>query len=114
MSTLLQTPETAGERPLWLADDTVLIGPVSGPKFPDNREFNREFFKFGPFSTNLASNRPAISIACSKIPYAMEQGIIFAEQGILAPEQGIPPRINFDQYFDSLIGTRRQSRSTIE
>jgi hypothetical protein len=64
-----------------------------GPKFPANREFNREFFKFGPFSAILAPNKPANSNACSKIPWQMEQGnllreqgIIFAEQGILAPE----------------------------
>jgi hypothetical protein len=36
----------------------------------------------------LASSGRAISIACSQIPYAKEQGIILAEQGILAKEQG--------------------------
>jgi hypothetical protein len=30
-------------------------------------------------------------MACSKIPYATEQGIISAEQGILAQEQGNSP-----------------------
>jgi hypothetical protein len=71
-------------------------------KFPANREINREFFKFGPVSAILASNRPANSIACSTIPYAMkqgifltEQGIISAEQGILGFEQGIGARTNF-------------------
>jgi len=58
-----------------VAEDAVLIGPVSKPEFPDNREFNREFFKFGPFAAILAPNRPANSIGCSIIPYATEQGI---------------------------------------
>jgi hypothetical protein len=91
-----------GFAPDCVVADAVLIGPVSKSKFPDNREINREFFNFGPFSAILAPNRQANSIACSKIPYAMEQGIflteqgiIFAEQGILAPEQGIGPRTNF-------------------
>jgi hypothetical protein len=30
-----------------LADDAVLIGPVSGLKFPANREINREIGTFG-------------------------------------------------------------------
>jgi hypothetical protein len=66
------------------------------PQFPDNREFNREFFDFRPFSAILAWNLWAISMACSKIPYETEQGIFFAEQGIFWSEQGIsappPPR----------------------
>jgi hypothetical protein len=31
-----------GERPLWLAEDTVRIERVSGHQFPVNREFSRE------------------------------------------------------------------------
>jgi hypothetical protein len=31
------------------------------PKFPDNREFNREFFAFGPFLAILVPNRLANS-----------------------------------------------------
>src|SRR6266478_6083379 len=61
-------------------------------KFPVIREINREFFKFGPFSAILAPNRPANSIACSKIPYAMEQGIIFVEREFSRPNREIGPR----------------------
>jgi hypothetical protein len=57
--------------------------------FGDNREFNREFFDFRPFSAILACNRCAKSMACSKIPYETEQGIFFVEQGIFWSEQGI-------------------------
>jgi hypothetical protein len=57
----------------WLRMQSV--ANPSGSKFPANREFNREFFEFGLPSAILAPNRPANSIACSKIPYAMEQGI---------------------------------------
>jgi hypothetical protein len=60
-------------------------------KFPDNREFNREFFKFGPFSAILVYNRQANSIACRKIPYATEQGIIVAEQGNWTSDQFFEP-----------------------
>jgi hypothetical protein len=84
--------------------EAVLIRTVSNPKFPDNREINREFFKFGPFFAILAPNQLANSIACRRIPYEMEQGIflteqgiILAEQGILAPEQGDSTS---DQFFD--------------
>jgi site-specific DNA recombinase len=43
--------------------------PVSASQFPlANREFNREFVKFGPFSAILAANHLANSNACSKIP----------------------------------------------
>jgi hypothetical protein len=76
--------------------EAVQIGPVSNPKFPDNREINREFFKFGSFSAIPAPNQRANSIACRTIPYAMEQGIFLAEQGILALEQGIHVRFWFD------------------
>jgi hypothetical protein len=40
------------------------------PKFPDNREINRDFFDFGPLSAIYASNRRAHSMACKQIPYA--------------------------------------------
>ena len=72
-----------------MAEDTVCLQPVSGPKFPANREFNREFFKFGLLSAILALNRRANSIACGIIPYSMEQGIFLTEQGIFAAEQGM-------------------------
>jgi hypothetical protein len=69
--------------------------PVSNPKFPDNREFNREFFDFGPFCAILAPNRRANSDGYNKIPYAAEQGIfsggtgnVWGEQGISAEQQG--------------------------
>jgi hypothetical protein len=72
-----------------VADDAVLIAPVSKPKFPANREINREFFNFGPNSAILMSIRYAIPMAYGKIPYVTEQGIICAEQGIFGSEQGI-------------------------
>jgi len=59
------------------------------PEFPDNREINREFFDFGPFSAILIPNRQVNSGGYNKIPYATEQGIFSAEQGIFLREQGI-------------------------
>jgi hypothetical protein len=72
-----------------VADDAVLIGPVSGLKFPANREIYRDFRGFGPNSVILASIQPATSKACSQIPYTSEQGIFLPKQGIPSSEQGI-------------------------
>ena len=66
-----------------------MVEPVSTIKFPANRENNREFLDFGPFSAILVSNRRANSMACKKIPYTTEQGLFLAEQRIVAEEQGI-------------------------
>ena len=74
-----------------LVADAVAVEPVSTPKFPANREKNREFFNFGPDSGLEHSMRPMISRAFKQIPYVTEQGIISAEQGILAQEQVILP-----------------------
>ena len=49
---------------------------LRGPNFPDNREFNREFLFFRPFSAILVSKTQANSVVCSKISYATEQGIV--------------------------------------
>jgi hypothetical protein len=76
-------------RPDWVAEDAVLIGPVSNPTFPANREKNREIRRFRPSRTILMSNRRASSMACSEIPYVTEQGIILAEQGVVLDLTGI-------------------------
>jgi hypothetical protein len=69
--------------------DAVAVEPVSTPKFPANREINREFHQIGPLCKILKADTRADSTASSEIPYATEQGIILAEQGILVQEQGI-------------------------
>jgi hypothetical protein len=74
-----------------LVADAVIVEPVSTPKFPANREINREFRRICPLCEVLKANTRAISKAFSKIPYAPEQGIISAEQGILVQEQGNSP-----------------------
>jgi hypothetical protein len=58
-------------------------------KFPANREINREFRQIRPSAAILAPSQQANPMACSKIPYATEQGIFLTEQGIFAEEQGI-------------------------
>ncbi len=72
-----------------VAADAVAVEPVSTPKFPANREINREFYQIRPPCEILKANTRAISMPFSQIPYATEQGIISAEQGILVQEQGI-------------------------
>jgi hypothetical protein len=69
--------------------DAVAVEPVSTPKFPANREINREFYQIRPPCEILKANTRVISKAFSQIPYTTEQGIILAEQGILVQEQGI-------------------------
>jgi hypothetical protein len=62
--------------------DAVRIEPVSNPEFPVIREINREFSTIRPLGAVLASSRQGNSMACIKIPYAKEQGNLFADQGI--------------------------------
>jgi hypothetical protein len=71
-----------------VAADAVAVEPVSTFKFPANREINREFRRIRPLGAILKADTPANSKACSKFPYATEQGIISEEQGILAQKQG--------------------------
>ena len=61
-------PGGQSARSFKLAEEAVLIGPVSNPKFPANREKNREFCRFGRRSYNLAAIQPLISKVCSKFP----------------------------------------------
>jgi hypothetical protein len=72
-----------------LADDAVGCQSVSKPKFPANREINREFCGFRPSCAIFAPSQRANSMASGQIPYAMEQGIFLPEQGKFWSEQGI-------------------------
>ena len=63
--------------------------PVSTPKFPANREINRECRRIRALGTILNADTRANSKASSRIPYKTEQGIFSAEQGIPIQEQGI-------------------------
>jgi hypothetical protein len=71
--------------------DAVPVEPVSTPKFPANREINREFCRIRALDAILNAGTRANSKACGKIPYATEQGNILEEQGIPAEKQGILP-----------------------
>jgi hypothetical protein len=81
--------------------DALWIEPVSTPKFPANREINREFCGFWRLAAILTPNRRAGSMVYNQIPYATEQGIFkrvsgkfFKEQGILTRDTSI---LNFEQ-----------------
>jgi hypothetical protein len=65
---------------LWVVADAVAFEPVSTPKFPANREKNREFRRTRTFYAILKAERPINSEAYSKIPYSTEQGILANEQ----------------------------------
>jgi hypothetical protein len=47
---------------------SVEEGPASILKFPENTEFNREFFGFRADSVIFVSNHEAISMGCRPIP----------------------------------------------
>jgi hypothetical protein len=81
----------AGDMLKILVPDAVIVEPVSTPKFPANRDINREFRQIRSLCEILNADTRAISKAFSQISYATEQGIISAEQGILTQEQGILP-----------------------
>ena len=71
-----------------LVADAVTYEPVSIPKFPANREKNREFRQIRPLCEILKANTRAISKAFSQIPYATEQGIISGGTGNLDCTRG--------------------------
>jgi hypothetical protein len=77
----------SGDRTGWLA--TQCRWSPALPIFPANREFYREFCKIVVSGAPETVNNGAVAGLLMQIPYATEQGIIFAIQGILAQEQGI-------------------------
>jgi len=79
----------AGENPDWVVADAVTVESVSDLKFPANREKNREFCRIRALDATLHADTRANSKACSKIPFATEQGIILTEQGISTANTGI-------------------------
>jgi hypothetical protein len=60
--------------------DAVVVEPVSAPKFPANREINREFFDFGLARGSEVAICPMIHWTWSKIPYSTEQGILLSQE----------------------------------
>jgi hypothetical protein len=68
--------------------DAVLIEPVSTPKFPANREINREFRRIRLLGAILKADMRANSDVCNKIPYSTEQGIFAKETGNLYARTG--------------------------
>jgi hypothetical protein len=64
-----------GENPDWMVADAVVVEPVSTPKFPANREKNRDLFNSGAISGSDAPVSPMFLGTYSQIPYSSEQGI---------------------------------------
>ena len=92
--------------------DAVHREPVSAsnfqspPKFPDNRAINREFCRFRPSCTIFAPSRRANSVACSQIPYAMEQGIFGGLTGNSIEGSGKLVSVNFSHTCFGVCRTR--------
>jgi hypothetical protein len=68
--------------------EAVLIGPVSVPFFPANREKNREFRENRSPEPISALLYPAQSMPWKQIPYCVKQGTFSAEQAIVSAKQG--------------------------
>jgi hypothetical protein len=72
-----------------LVADAVLVEPLSTPKFPANREKNREFRNIAALGAPETTINSVVIGFPMRIPYSTEQEIILPEQGLLAKEQGI-------------------------
>jgi hypothetical protein len=59
-----------------LVVDAVIVEPVSTPKFPANRDINREFRQIRSLCKILNADTRAISKAFGQITYATELGIL--------------------------------------
>jgi hypothetical protein len=68
--------------------DAVVCEPVSTPKFPANREKNREFYRIAVSVASATVNSGVVTGLSKRIPYSTEQGIILGEQGKLGARTG--------------------------
>jgi hypothetical protein len=82
-------PEITPQRLDCLAEDAVLIGPVSKPKFPANREKNREFCGFGPPARFSRPVSEQIQWLAAEFPTHPNREFLIAYQGKISKEQGI-------------------------
>ena len=72
-----------------MAEDAVQIGPVSNPKFPANRENNREIRRYSACTRPATGCIWANSKTYERFPYSRYQGIVFDEQGSKIEVTGI-------------------------
>jgi hypothetical protein len=63
--------------------DAVAVEPVSTPKFPANREINREFHQIGPLCKILKADTRADSKASSEIPYQQNRELFWRNREFL-------------------------------
>ena len=62
----------------WVVADAVFAKPVSKPKFPANRENNREFCNLRHYGSVKDRRNPCTAGTSRAIPYFNKQGIFFA------------------------------------
>jgi hypothetical protein len=75
--------QVAGDMLKILVVDAVIVEPVSTPKFPANRDINRESRQIRLLCEILNADTRAISKAFGQIPYATEQGILPTKSKII-------------------------------
>jgi hypothetical protein len=66
-----------------LVVDVVIVEPVSTPKFPANRDINREFRQIRSLCEIFNADTRAISKAFGQISYTTEQGILPTKSKII-------------------------------
>jgi hypothetical protein len=74
-----------------VADDVVLIEPVSMIKFPANRAINREARRFWPFSDLDPKSLAKYQALVAKFPCAQNREFLQGFLGNLSSEQGVFP-----------------------
>jgi hypothetical protein len=77
-----------GRNPEWVVADAVVGEPVSTPKFPANREKNRDLFNSGAISGSDAPVSPMFWGLRAKFPTQQSREFLGGEQGISGDDQG--------------------------
>ncbi|MFI4961684.1 MAG: hypothetical protein ACHP82_09565 [Hyphomicrobiales bacterium] len=80
---MFRLQQVVGDMLKILVVDVVIVEPVSTPKFPANRDINREFRQIRSLCEILNADTRAISKAFGQIPYATEQGILPTKSKII-------------------------------
>src|ERR1700680_4053121 len=81
MSAVLPHPEITTQRLDWLAEDAVMIGPVSAAKFPASRQFAGNFCRFCPLWAIFMSIDQANPVAYEPNSLRLGAGNFFAVAG---------------------------------
>src|ERR1700730_7992130 len=89
MSALLRTPETPRERPWWLADDAVWIGPVSAPNSLLTGKLTGNFTDSGPLRQFRRLFAQQLQKVAAKFPKQWNREIFLRNRELFAKNREI-------------------------